>query len=182
MRCLVLLLLVPLPALAEPAATASTEEVKHTVEVYLGSIDTPIPEARWKALGPAAAPYLASIAQKDALPSRRAKALSALAIVDPARAAPLAVADAGNAQQPLVVRSAAMRAVARTAPASEAVAVLRPMLAKPDAALQKRAAEALASVGPEGCAAVQAHTGTLSAEAQKPFAAALARCPSAKAQ
>ena len=36
MRRLVLLLLVPLPGLAEPAATASTEEVKHTVEVYLG--------------------------------------------------------------------------------------------------------------------------------------------------
>ncbi len=178
MRRLVLLLLVPLPGLAEPAATASTEEVKHMVEVYLGSIDTPIPEARWKALGPAAAPYLASIAQKDALPSRRAKALSALAMVAPSRAAPLAVADAANAQQPLVVRSAAMRAVARTVPVSEAVAVLRPLLATQDAPLQKRAAEALASVGPEGCAAVQAHAGKLSTDAQKPFAPALARCPS----
>jgi HEAT repeat protein len=180
MRRLVLFLLVPLPALAAPAATASTDEVKHTVEVYLGSIDTPIPEARWKALGPAAAPYLASIAEKDELPTRRAKALSALALVDPSRAAPLAVADAANAQQPLVVRSAAVRAVARTVPAPEAVAVLRPLLATQDAPLQKRAAEALASVGPEGCAAVQGHVGKLSPEAQKPFAPALASCPSQK--
>jgi HEAT repeat protein len=182
MRRLALFLLLPLPALAEPTASASSDQVTHTVEVYLGSIDTPIPEARWKALGPAAAPLLASIAQQDALPSRRAKALSALAIVDPARAAPLAVADATNPHQPLVVRSAAVRAVARTVPASEAVTVLRPLLATQDAPLQKRAAEALASVGPEGCSAVQAHTGKLSAEAQKPFASALARCPSQKIQ
>jgi len=89
----------------------------------------------------------------------------------------LAVRDAGNAQEPLVVRSAAVRAVARTLPASEAVAVLRPVLATADVPLQRRAAEALATVGPEGCAALQAHTGKLSAEAQKPFAQALGRCP-----
>lgn len=180
MRRLALLLLLPLPAMAEPTASPSTDEIRHTVEVYLGSIDTPIPDARWKALGPSAGPVLLSIATEDALPSRRAKALSALAIVDPARAAPLAIADVRNAQQPLVVRSAALRAVARTVPPSEAVAVLRPVLATSDASLQKRAAEALASVGPEGCAAVQAHTGKLSAEAQKPFAQALARCPGQK--
>jgi hypothetical protein len=173
----VLLLLFPLSALAQPAASASTDSVKHTVEAYLGSIDTPIPEARWKALGPAAAPLLASIATEDGLPSRRAKALSALAIVDPAQAAPLAVREAGDVQQPLVVRSAAMRAVARTLPPAEAVAVLRPVLATSDVSLQRRAAEALASAGPEGCAAVQAHTQKLSSEAQKPFAQALAHCP-----
>lgn len=175
MRRLVLLLLLPLPGVAAPAA--ETDSVKHTVEVYLGSFDTPIPDARWKALGPAASPVLVSIATEDALPSRRAKALHALSIVDAARAAPLAVRDAANAQEPLVVRSAAVRAVARTLPAAEAVAVLRPVLAANEVPLQKRCAEALASVGPEGCAALQAHTGRLSAEAQKPFAQALARCP-----
>jgi HEAT repeat protein len=177
MRRLVLLLLVPLSALADPTASSSTEAVQHQVEVYLGAIDTPIPDARWQALGPSAAPLLATIASEDVLPSRRAKALHALSIVDPARAAPLAVRDAGNAQEPLVVRSAAVRAVARTLPASEAVAVLRPVLATADVPLQRRAAEALATVGPEGCAALQAHTGKLSAEAQKPFAQALGRCP-----
>jgi hypothetical protein len=177
MRRLVPLLLLPLQALAEPAAAASTDAVQHQVEVYLGSIDTPIPDARWKALGPAAAPLLFSIASGDVLPSRRAKALHALSLVDAARAAPLAVKDAADTQQPLVVRSAAVRAVARTLPPAEAVAVLAPVLAKSAVPLQKRTAEALATVGPEGCAAVQAHTGTLSAESQKAFAQALAACP-----
>jgi hypothetical protein len=177
MRPLVLLLLLPLSALAETTASSSTDAVQRQVEVYLGAIDTPIPDARWKALGPSAAPLLASIASEDALPSRRAKALHALSIVDPARAAPLAVKDAGNAQEPLVVRSAAVRAVARTLPSAEAVAVLRPVLATSDVPLQRRAADALAMVGPDGCAALQAHTAKLSAEAQKPFAQALGRCP-----
>jgi HEAT repeat protein len=159
------------------APASETDAVKHTVEVYLGSIDTPIPEARWKALGPEASPILASIAADDALPSRRAKALHALSIVDAPRAAPLALRDAANAKEPLVVRSAAVRVVARTLPPAEAVAALRPVLASGDVPLQKRCAEALASVGPEGCAAVQAHTLRLSAEAQKPFAQALAHCP-----
>jgi hypothetical protein len=134
--------------------------MKQRVEVYLGSIDTPIPEARWKALGPDAGPLLASIATGDVLPSRRAKALHALSIVDAARAAPLATADAANTKEPLVVRSAAVRAVARTLPPAEAVAVLRP-------------------VGAEGCAALQVHTAPLGAEARAPFAKALASCPGA---
>jgi hypothetical protein len=153
--------------------------MKQRVEVYLGSIDTPIPEARWKALGPDAGPLLASIATGDVLPSRRAKALHALSIVDAARAAPLATADAANTKEPLVVRSAAVRAVARTLPPAEAVAVLRPVLSGADVPLQRRTAEALASVGAEGCAALQVHTAPLGAEARAPFAKALASCPGA---
>jgi hypothetical protein len=175
MRRLALMLLLSSSALAAPGAT---DQVKQTVEVYLGSIDTPIADARWKALGPEAGPLLASIATDDVLPSRRAKALHALSIVDAARAAPLATADASNANEPLVVRSAAVRAVARTLPPSEAVAVLRPVLSAPGAPLQRRAAEALASVGPEGCAALAAHAAPLGAEARAPFAKALAGCPS----
>ena len=68
-----LLLLLSLPAVA-----ATAESVKQTVEAYLGSIDTPISDARWKALGPDAGPLLASIAATDPLPTRRAKALHAL--------------------------------------------------------------------------------------------------------
>jgi hypothetical protein len=175
MRRLALMLLLSSSALAAPGAGA--DQVKQTVEVYLGSIDTPIADARWKALGPEAGPLLASIATDDVLPSRRAKALHALSIVDAARAAPLATADAANANQPLVVRSAAVRAVARTLPPAQAVAVLRPVLSAPGAPLQRRAAEALASVGPEGCAALAAHAAPLGAEARAPFAKALAGCP-----
>jgi hypothetical protein len=172
------LLLLSLPVLAAPPA--ATDAVKQTVETYLGSIDTPIPEARWKALGPEAGPVLAAIAADDPLPSRRAKALHALAIVDAARAAPLAAAAAANAQQPLVVRSAAVWAVARTMSPAEAVAVLRPMLTSSSVPLQRRSAEALASVGPQGCAAVVAQAAHLSGDARAPFAQVLARCQMAQ--
>ena len=139
-RLFFLSLLLSLPALAEPSA--AEDRVKQTVEAYLGTIDTPIPDARWKALGPDAGPVLASIATEDVLPSRRARALHALSLVDAARAAPIATADAANAKEPLVVRSAAVRAVAKTLPASEAVAVLRPVLTGSSASLQRRTAEA----------------------------------------
>jgi len=175
MRRFALLLLLPLPALAAPAA--SDDALRQTVETYLGSIDVPISDARWKALGPQAAPLLASIAEGDALPSRRAKALHALSLVDAARAAPLAVADVTNPEEPLVVRSAAARAVARTLPAAEAVGVLRPVLSSATPPLQRRTAEALVSVGPEGCSALQKHTAHLAPEARTPFATALSRCP-----
>ncbi len=176
MRRFALLLLLALPAAAAPAAP--DDKVKQTVETYLNSIDVPISDARWTALGPQAAPLLASIAEGDGLPSRRAKALHALSLVDAARAAPLAVADVANPGEPLVVRSAAARAVARTLPPAEAVRVLRPVLSSATPPLQRRAAEALVSVGPEGCTALQAHTARMGAEARTPFSGALARCPS----
>ncbi len=174
---LALCLLLSLPALAAPSA--AQDKVKQTVEAYLGSIDTPIPDARWKALGPDAGPLLAAIATADVLPSRRARALHALSLVDAARAAPIATADAANAEEPLVVRSAAVQAVARTLPAPEAVTVLRSVLAASGVPLQRRTAEALASVGPEGCSALQAHASRLGPEARAPLTQALARCPGA---
>ncbi len=173
MRRFPLLLLLSLPALAAP----SEEALKQTVETYLSTIDVPISDARWKALGPDAAPLLASIALNDALPSRRARALRALALVDASRAAPIATADVADVTQPLAVRTAAARAVALTLPAAQAVGVLRPVLASAGVPLQRRTAEALASLGTEGCAAVVAHTATLSPEARGAFASALARCP-----
>jgi hypothetical protein len=178
MRRVALSLLLSVPAFAAPSA--AQEKMKQTVEAYLGSIDTPIPDARWKALGPDAGPLLASIATNDVLPSRRARALHALSLVDAARAAPIATADAANAEEPLVVRSAAVRAVALTLPASEAVTVLRPVLSGAGVPLQRRTAEALASVGPEGCSALQAHVARLGAEARAPLAQAVSRCPGAK--
>jgi hypothetical protein len=176
---LCLLLLVALTVQAAPVA--ASDSVTQTVETYLGSIDTPIPEARWKALGPEAGPVLFSIASNDVLPSRRAKALHALAIVDAARAGPLARAMAASPEQPLVVRSAAVWAVARSLPAAEAVAVLRPLLGAPSSIpLQRRAADSLAQVGATGCAALSAHAAPLGSEARAPFAQALARCTAAK--
>ena len=173
MRRTLLVLLVVLPA---AGMAASEDSLSQTVDAYLGSIDTPIPDARWKALGPEAGPLLASIATGDGLPSRRARALHGLSIVAPDRAAPIARVYARSAAEPLVIRSAAVRVVARTLPASEAVIVLRPVLSSASAPLQKRTAEALAALGAPGCSALSAHTAPLAADARAPFAQALARC------
>ncbi|HMK72270.1 MAG TPA: hypothetical protein VK454_02970 [Myxococcaceae bacterium] len=179
MRRIVLAILVTVPAVAA-AAAASEEQIRQTVDAYLGSIDTPIPDARWKALGPDAGPVLASIVTGDGLPSRRAGALHGLSIADPARAAPLATAYARSADQPLAIRSAAVRAVARTLPTAEAVSVLRPLLGSPSAPLQRRTADALVGLGASGCAALQAHATPLTGDARAPFSHALARCPGAE--
>jgi HEAT repeat protein len=175
MRRIVLAILVTVPALA--AAAESEDSLRQTVDAYLGSIDTPIPDARWKALGPEAGPLLASIVTGDGLPTRRAGALHGLSIADPARAAPLATTYARSVEEPLVIRSAAVRAVARTLPSSEAVSVLKPLLASPSASLQKRTAEALVGLGTSGCRTLQAHAAPLSGDARAPFSQALARCP-----
>ena len=180
MRPLALSLLLCLPALA--ASGQNTDALQQTVEAYLGSIDTPIPDARWKALGTDAGPLLASIVDGGGLPSRRAGALHGLSIADPQRAAPLARTLAASASEPLVVRSAAVRAVARTLPPSEALAVLQPLLDTPSAPLQKRTAEALARLGPQGCRAVQAHAAKLSGDARAPFTQALAGCTDSAAR
>lgn len=179
MRRILLACLLAVPALA---SAATEDELRQTVDAYLGSIDTPIPDARWKALGPEAGPLLASIVTGDGLPTRRAGALHGLSIADPARAAPLATTYARSTAEPLVLRSAAVRAVARTLPAAEAMSVLRPLLASPSAPLQKRTAEALAGLGASGCRAVQAHAAPLSGDALAPFSKALARCSGAESR
>jgi hypothetical protein len=177
MRRFLLALVLSLPVVAGAAETP--DAVQQQVEAYLGSIDTPIPEARWKALGPEAGPILLSIAQGEGLPTRRAKALHALSLVDPSAAAPLAKAYAASASEPLVLRSAAVRAVALTLPPAEAVAVLKPMLSQANAPLQRRTADALAGVGAPGCRALQVHVAPLAEEARAPFAQAMARCDAA---
>jgi HEAT repeat protein len=177
MRHLLLALLLFLPAVAGAAETQ--EAVRQQVDAYLGSIDTPISAERWKALGPEAVPILVSIAEHPGLPTRRAKALHGLSLLDPAAAAPLAKAFATSASEPLVVRSAAVRVVAQTLPPAEAVAVLKPMLSSANAPLQRRTADALAGVGAPGCRALQVHVAPLAGEARAPFAPALARCTDA---
>ena len=45
----------------QPGADLSDAELRHEIDGYLGTIDTPIPAAHWKALGPRAAPILAAL-------------------------------------------------------------------------------------------------------------------------
>src|SRR5260370_24278631 len=66
----------------------SDEQIRERIETYLGSIDTPIRPAHWRALGSRGAAILEGIAQDDgALPTRRAKALHGLATIASSTAA-----------------------------------------------------------------------------------------------
>ena len=87
---------------AGAARGAPADEVRVRVNGLLGSY-RPVTVAEWRALGPAAAPALEAVARDaGALPTRRARALAALGVVQPTAAAPLvrvalvsAVASAG---------------------------------------------------------------------------------------
>jgi HEAT repeat protein len=133
----------------DPAAVAAR------VDSYLSTYDTRISAERWRALGPQAAPILSAIAQDTAaLPTRRAKALAALGVVDAPTAAPLVRGLATDASAPYVVRSTAVRAAPSVLGPKEATALLLPILRGPHSSLRARAGEALATTGTTGCQAV----------------------------
>jgi HEAT repeat protein len=153
------LLAARLAAAAPPAGAAPSDaRIREQIETYLGAIDRPIPASRWKALGPAAAPVLASIAASPGeMPSDRAKAIEALAVVDGPRAAALARTLAEAPATPFSVRVSAVRSLGEATPPGDLRGALHPVLQNPDARLRAVAAEALARRGgADGCAAVRA--------------------------
>src|SRR4051812_30582811 len=119
----------PRPDAAPAEQHLSDAELQRTLETYLNAIDRPITAARWKALGPRAAPLLEQvIADENQFPSRRAMAVDGLAAAAPDRAAALLGPLARDEQQPAVVRVAAVHGTARVLPPSRAVTELRPVL------------------------------------------------------
>lgn len=144
-------------AFARTSLAAETDPavVRARVDSYLSSIDTRISPERWRALGPEAAPILSAIAQDTTeLPTRRAKALAALGIVDAATAAPLVRGLTSDASAPYVVRSTAVRAAPTVLGSKEATTLLLPILRGSSSSLRARAGEALATTGTTGCQAV----------------------------
>ncbi len=139
-----------LAVLLQAAPAMTDAEVRGRVEALLGAIDRPIRAEQWKALGPAAIPVLVEVAAGgDQMPSRRSKALGALAAVDPGQAEPLARALADADGAPLTVRETAVRVLGRMLPPAGLRAALAPVLrAAPDAALRAVAAETLARHAP----------------------------------
>src|SRR5258708_14148124 len=75
-----------------PAPTIPTltdDELRDKIDAYLGTIDTPIPEDHWRALGPRAAAVLQPIPpQPKPMPPRRAPGLSRPVSTPPLPAAP----------------------------------------------------------------------------------------------
>lgn len=137
-------------------------EMGARVDGLLGSYRA-ITVAEWKALGPAAAPALEAAARDvTALPSRRARALAALGVIQPAAAAPLVRQLASDSRAPPLLRSAAVDAAPGVLGA-QTVGFLTPFLRDTDGVVRQRAAEALASSGDVGCRAVMAEAKARSA-------------------
>ncbi len=139
--------------LAAPPDPALVDQV----ETLLGSIDTRIPVARWKGLGPAAVPVLAGIATAgERMPSKRSRALVALGAADAAEGERVARALVDAADAPPTVRQAAVRTLGHLLDPAGLRAALAPVLRSgPDATLRGVAAETLARHAPaEGCTEV----------------------------
>jgi hypothetical protein len=168
----------PAPETAPPQAPLSDEELRQRIEAYLGSIDTRIPAARWKALGVRAADVLEPIVENESeLPSRRAMAVSALVLVAPERAAPLVSRLAVDEKQPLPVRIESLHGVGRTSsPALAAQTASKVLRTAREPGVRGAAAEVMAGSGSSGCAQVKAQVAREAAELRPAYRRALARC------
>jgi HEAT repeat protein len=145
---------------APPAVAPLTDaQIRSRVNTYLGSIDTPISAKQWQALGPQAAPVLKETAlDPQALPSRRARAISALSIVGGQGEVDTVSTLAQSPQEPFVVRLAALRATGRMISSDKLLPVLKPILeGAKDQRLRKTAAEVLTQKIPRAsCPSVMA--------------------------
>jgi hypothetical protein len=153
------------------------DQVRERVEAYLGAIDRPVSIARWKALGPRAAPLLeAIIADETQFPSRRAQAIDGLAAAAPPRAAAIVGKLLRDEKQPVVVRVAAMHGAAQVLPSSRAMTELRPVLqGARSPGLRAEAADVM-SRRRAGCADVRGQVAREKEENRGAFERAMKRC------
>jgi hypothetical protein len=164
---------------ASPPATLSREEVRSQVQAYVSAIDTPIPPAAWRALGPRAGPMLRQlISDPETFPTRRAKAINGLTAVDGEAAESLFRQLAGAASEPLVVRLAALRGMGQVTEAQALATELGPFLSGAnDSRVRAYAGEVLIrKSGRSECASVRAQAGSELPERQGHFERALALC------
>ena len=164
---------------ADPGAGYTDEDVREQVRAYLGTIDTPIPASRWKALGPRAEPILHALAaDRSNLPTQRAKAVDGLTAVASNRTAGLLLGLAAGEDEPLVVRLSALRGLGNLLPARKLVAQLKPLLeGAGDSRVRAGAGEVLARHVPAAaCAAVKAQIAREDEEIKGQFGKALDRC------
>lgn len=170
---------------ARTSAATGTEaavppDVSARVNAYLGAIDTPIPESRWRALGEPGVIALEQIARSHrALPTRRARAVAAAGIIGGARARSLALELLDPASAPSVVRQSAVRVVGRLTAPEELGRLLGPVLrADPSLGVRGAAAEVLAARAPGQCATIERQAASEDASRRPAFERALRRCGS----
>jgi HEAT repeat protein len=167
---------------AGATVTARPAQVRAQVESYLDSIDTPVRPEQWRALGPDAATLLEAIAQDPRkLPTRRARALSALVVVGSPRASRLVVTLAQRESEKSVVRMSALRAAGDLLDPTGLVAAVKPVLeGARDTRVRAAAAGVLALRSPkEGCPSVRTQSAREKSETRPTFARALQACDTA---
>ncbi|TMA27773.1 MAG: hypothetical protein E6J78_08865 [Deltaproteobacteria bacterium] len=165
------------PSAAGAPESLSDEEIARRANGYLGSIDTPISAEQWRALGPRAATVLEPIiGDRNALPTRRAKAIDGLVAAAPSRAAQLVGKLARDETEPVVVRVAALHGARRALPSAKLIAELKPVLESArDPGLRGVAAEVITHAK-GGCAAVRARLEREGADERAAYDRALRRC------
>jgi hypothetical protein len=166
---------------AAPPPAAPTPEVRGQVRALLGAIHGPVPPETFRALGPGVEAALVEFAREDPLPSRRVRALEALAGLGGAQAEATHRDLAAAPSAPSAVRRTAIRGLARLAGPERAPRELsRYLEGDRDPAIRAVAAEALATEAPaESCARVRAAARAASAPAR--FQRALEACDRAGA-
>ena len=166
----------------QTTVASKPEQVRAQVESYLDSIDAPVRPEQWRALGPDAAPVLEAIAQDPKkLPTRRARALAALAVVGSPRASKLMITIAQRESEKSLVRMSALRAAGQVLDPAGLVVAVKPVLeGAKDTRVRATAAGVLAKRSPkEGCASVRTQSARENAEARGSFARALEDCDAA---
>lgn len=143
---------------AAAPADLSEAEVRRRLEALLGSIDTPVREEDWRALGPRGPAVLAEVAADAAeWPSRRARAAWGLSVMGGPAAERTLERLGRSAGEPFSVRAAALEGLGRLVPPARLLTALSPALADPgQARVRAVAAEVLSRRAPgAACAAVR---------------------------
>jgi HEAT repeat protein len=142
---------------AAPADAAPAPEVRARVRALLGSMHGPVSPEHFRAIGRGAVEALAEFARANDFPSRRIRALQALAGLGGARAEAVHREVAQDATAPSPVRRGAVRGLGRLVAPGDATRALRPFLETDrDPGVRATAAEALAERSPRaGCARVR---------------------------
>jgi hypothetical protein len=173
----------PAQAASAPPAPLSDEEVAARVGTYLASIDTPIRAEQWQALGPrAVSPLKDVVSDPSALPSRRAKAVGALALVGGAKAKRLVLAIALSDDEPFGVRASALAGAGQLLSTPALVRALRPVMEQAkEAPVRAVAAEVLSRhAQASACGAIRAQAGREAPDGRAVFERALSQCSPAR--
>ena len=160
-------------------AALSDDEVRAQVLAYLSTIDTPIRAAAWQALGARAEPILREIiSNRDNFPTRRAKAIDGLTAVGGAAAAPVFREFARSESEPLVLRLAALRALAQVTEPRALVAEMAPLLTGAgDSRVRASAGEVLVRRSGRGnCGLIRAQAANEPADNARHFERVLTLC------